>query len=139
MVFAQVTRSTFTIVGLFDHAVFKDTTPYAPLTSERERLWEIFEERTARGVPPGALFMFPPIANNGHSVWMRALAAKCARTVYAVDPKLDDQSYVKNLYEQVGGGSVPARPQLRWCMHYLDLGLIDKAGTGAFGLIKGPN
>jgi hypothetical protein len=55
MVFAQVTRDTFTVVGIFAHSVFEMTTPTTTMTAERERRREIFDKRMTRGVPPGAL------------------------------------------------------------------------------------
>lgn len=138
MVFAQVTRDTFTVVGIFDHSVFEATTPTAVMTAERERLWEIFDERTTRGVPPGAVVMTPPIATSGHPVQLVMMASDYARTIHAIDPKLNDRSYVQGLFEEAHA-PVPAKPELRWRMHFLDLCLVDKAETCAFVLRKGPN
>ena len=138
MVFAQVTRDTFTVVGIFDHSVFKKTEPTTAMTAERERLWEIFDERMTRGVPPGTVVAPPPIATSGHPVQLVMMAANYARTVNAIDPKLDDRSYVQGLYEQAHV-LLSARPELRWQMHYLDLCLVDHAETCVFVLRKGWN
>lgn len=138
MMFAQVTRDTFAIVGVFDHSVFEKTTPTTAMTVERERLWKIFDERMTRGVPPGTVVIPPPIATSGHPVRLVMMAANYVRTVHEIDPMLDDRSYVQGLYEQT---EVPmsTRPELRWQMRFLDLCLIDKAETCAFVLRKGPN
>jgi len=134
MVFAHVTRFAFTVVGIFDHSVFETSA----MTAESQRLWEIFNERTTRGAPPGALVFPPPIAGSGHPVQLRMIAASYARTVFAVDPKLDDKSYVNGLYAQAGV-PVSAQPQMRWRMHYMDLCLVDKSETCVFVLRAGPN
>lgn len=55
MMFAHVTRNTFTVVGIFNHSVFKKTLPNEPMTVERERLWQIADERMTRGHPLGTL------------------------------------------------------------------------------------
>ncbi len=112
MVFAQVTRDTFTVVGIFDHSVFEKTAPTMAMTAERERLWEIFDERMTR-VP---WTIPPPIATSGHPVQLVMMAANYARTVHAIDPKLDDRSYVQGLYEQAQV-PVSAPLELRWRMH----------------------
>lgn len=138
MVFAQVTRDIFTVVGIFDHSVFEKTAPITAMTAERERLWEIFDERTRRGVPVGTVVAPPPITTSGHPLQLVMTAVDYARTVHAIDPKLDDRSYVQGLYEQCHV-PVSTRPGLRWRMHYLDLCLVDDAETCTFVLRKGWN
>lgn len=132
VVFAQVTRTTFTVVGIFDYSVFKPT-----MTPERMRLWEIFDERMTRGLRPGTIVAPLPIANSGHRVQLRMMAANYARTVLAIDPILDDPSYVLGQYEKAGV-PVTARPKLRWQMHFLDLCLVDNA-ENTFVVSEGPN
>lgn len=138
MVFAHVTRDTFTVVGIFNHSVFEKATPNAVMTAERASLWEIFDERITRGLPPGAVVMPPPIATSGHPVQLVMMAAYYARTIYAIDPKLDDRSYIQAIWEKAQA-PVSAKPELRWRMHFLDLCLVDKAETCAFVVVEGPN
>lgn len=80
----------------------------------------------------------PPIATSGHPVQLVMLAANYARTVQFIDPQLDDQAYIQNLYDQAQL-PMPVRPDLKWGMHFLDLCLFDKAETCAFVLRKGWN
>lgn len=138
MVFGQVTRDAFTIVGVFNHSVFDSTAPTEAMTAERERIWEIFDERASRGVPSGTVIVPALIATSGHPLQLTMLASDYAQAVHAVDPQLDDRAYVRGLFEQA---KVPlsAKPNLEWRMHFLDLCLVDEAETCAFVLGKGPN
>jgi hypothetical protein len=47
VVFAHVTRDTFTVAGIFNHTVFEPTAPGQPMMAERNRLWKIFDERSS--------------------------------------------------------------------------------------------
>jgi hypothetical protein len=136
VLFAHVTRETFTVIGIFDHTVFEVPDPPGPMTADRSRLWESFVERATRDVPAGSPGVLSPITNSGHSIWIRQLASAYARKIAEVDPKLDNPSYIRDLYQQAGF-SVPAKPKLRWHMQVLDLGLLDKEDRGFGPLLKG--
>jgi hypothetical protein len=137
VLFAHVTRETFTVVGIFDHTVFKFSNPTKLMTDERNRLWHVFDERTKRGAPTGATVVAPLVTLSGHSIHFVNLSKNYARVIAHIDPKLDDSSYVLGLYQRAGL-SVPAKPKLSWHLNYLDLGLLDKE-TGVFFLLcKGP-
>jgi hypothetical protein len=137
VLFAHVTRVTFTVVGIFDHTVFKFSNRRKPMMAERNRLWQIFEERATRDAPTGATVVLSPIVLSGHSIYFVNLSSNYARVIAHIDPKLDDSSYVRGLYQQAGL-SVPANPKWSWHLNYLDLGLLDKE-TGVFFLLcKGP-
>ena len=82
--------------------------------------------------------MRPPIATSGHSVWFIRLASEYARVVARINPLLDDPSYIRGLYEETGV-PVPAKPKVKWHMHFLDLGLLDEKANLFFCLRKGPN
>jgi len=137
VVFAHVTRDTFTVVGIFNHTVFGPLDARKPMTAERNRLWQIFDHRTARAAPAGSTIVLSPIALSGHSIYFVNLAKNYARVINRVDPKLDDPNYVRNLYRQADL-PVPAKPKLRWHLHHLDLGLLDKENR-FFLLWPGPN
>jgi len=137
VLFAHVTRDTFTIVGIFNHTVFEPPDQTNSMTAERSRLWNIFEDRAARGAPAGSPIVQSLITLSGHSIYyVINLSKNYARVIKDIDPKLDDPNYVRGLYRQAGF-PVPKRPKLRWHLQFLDLGLLDKAGV-FFILCKGP-
>ncbi len=108
VLFAHVTRELFTVVAISDHTVFDTIKPNA--TAERERLWAIFDERSTRGIALGQIVRATPIALSGHALYFTQLAAKYARLVTALDPKLDELTFVRGFYE---GASVPVPRSLR--------------------------
>jgi hypothetical protein len=124
VLFAHVTRETFTVIGIFDHAVF-EVDPAKPMMAERNRLWEIFDERAARTALPGSVVVLSLIIASGHSIYLNNLSKNYARAIRETDPKLDDPRFVRCLYQQAGI-SVPAKPKLRWHLQYLDLGSSTK-------------
>jgi hypothetical protein len=137
VLFAHVTRDTFTAVGVFDHRVFEPPDPARPMTHERNRLWQVFEERTTRGAPAGTIVLQSMIARSGHPVHLVSAAAKYARKIANIDPQLGTRDYVQKLYHQAGIPA-PAKPRLRWHMNFLDLGLLEDETGKFFILIKGP-
>lgn len=138
VLFAHVTRNEFTVVGIFNHTVFKQTEPNANITAERDRLWEIFDERSSRGHTPGSVIVPTLITLSGHNLEFVRAATDYVRVVAEIDPHLDDPSYVCGLYEQAGV-PLPKRPKVEWYLHFLDLGLLDKNMGAFFCLRNGPN
>jgi hypothetical protein len=138
VLFAHVTRDTFTVSGIFDHTVFAKTPPDAPMTAERHRLWEIFDNHCARDVPPGSVMLQSIIATSGHALHTVYRAMNYARMVTSIDPRLDDPSYVAGLYEQAKL-SAPRKLRLKWHMYFLDIGLFDKEIGAFLSFQKGPN
>lgn len=138
LIFAHVTRDVFTVIGLFDHDVFKGASPSTALTAERERFWKIFDDRLTHGRPPGLVVIATPITTSGHSLGHTHLAMNYARVIKETDPKLDDPLYVQSLYKKTDL-PVPIKPKLEWRLQYLTLGLLDKNIGAFFVLCKGPN
>lgn len=139
VLFAAVNREHFDIVALFDHRVFDmDRSPTAAMNAERQRLWKIFDQRTMRGRPPGSVVIPAMITTSGHALHFVTMADYYADIVREIDPKLDDQDYVKGFYHE-SGRSVPAIPKLCWHLHYLDIGLLDEEAGVLFVLKYGPN
>lgn len=139
VLFAAVTREHFDVVALFDHSVFEvDHAPSAVMNSERQRLWKIFDQRTMRGVPPGSVVIPSMITTSGHALHFVTMADYYADIVREIDPKLDDKEYVAGFYRD-SGIQVPAKPKLRWHLHYLDIGLLDETAGVLFVLKYGPN
>ncbi|MCX7111752.1 MAG: hypothetical protein NTX45_16815 [Proteobacteria bacterium] len=135
LLFTKVSRDIFTVVAIFDHSVFeKPVSPTEAMSAERERLWNVFDEHSSRGVTPGTVYISSPITTSGHSSYLVHLAADYARVVREIDPKLDDILYVKELYKSAGV-SYYKTPKLKWHLNLLDLGLLDEK-SGAFFVFR---
>ena len=138
VLFAAVTRDEFAALAIFDHSAFERTdTITQTMTAERNRLWDIFTKRSSRGIPPGAVYVPAMITTSGHSYHHVRLADQYARIVRELDPKIDDPSFIKSLYEDAKI-TIPLRPKLKWNLHYLDLGLLDESQNIFFILHMGP-
>jgi hypothetical protein len=137
ILFAHVTREEFTVVGIFDHSVFKNE-PGQPLTPERERLLQIYDERLTRRVSPCSVVVASSIMQSGHSMHSVQLAMEYARLIADRDKRLEDPAYISSLTAGAAF-ALPPKPKWKWHLHYLDLGLIEK--TSRFFLLfrKGPN
>ncbi len=139
ILFARVHRDRFIALGLFDHSVFdQEHTPKDTMTKERERLWQLFNEYASRGLAPGSVYVLSPIMTSGHPLHLVRMADNYAYAIRKIDPKLDDLTWVRELYETAGLPR-PAKPKLKWCMNFLDLGLFDTDAGSFFILKKGPS
>jgi hypothetical protein len=65
-------------------------------------------------------------------------ANRCARTVFHIDPKLDDRSYVEDFYA-TSGRPVPGKPKLGWDFNHLDIGVVEMRSKVFFCLLQGWN
>ncbi len=137
IIFAFVTREEFTVSGIFDHSVFQNE-PGQPLNPECERLWQIFDERLTRDVPPGAVVAVPPIAESGHSMHLVYLAMGYARLIADIDQRIDDPAYISAMTTGTGF-TLPAKAKWGWYLYCLDLGLMEKESGAFFVFSKGPN
>lgn len=127
VVFAQVDRSTFRAIGIFDHTVFEDADPVSlEMTKERERLWKLFEQIVAKDAPPGSIYIPSMIMTSGHNVFVVRSAQEYARVIREIDPKLDDREFVNSLFKDTGI-EPPAKPKLDWHLRGADLGVFDRA------------
>ena len=139
LIFASVTRDTFEILGLFDHAAFEKE-DNDEMTSERERLWLTYIKRQEAGALPGQLmvggFGGMGITTAGTSAAGTIAAQSHVRIIREIEPKLHDPVFLETLYRQSG---VPKRPKVQWHYKHLNFGLLDES-AGFFGiLMKGPN
>lgn len=139
MLFAQITRTDCDVVALANHSVFEQNGASAGvMTPERKQLWDIFDERTKRGAPPGAVVIPTLIATSGHPYLIVRRAQEYAQLIELIDPNLDDREYVKSLYSQAGLPP-PSEIDFEWCLYFLDFGLLNKK-TKQFLLFRnGPN
>lgn len=139
VLFAAVTRDVFEVIAILDHSVFEmRDDPTAPISPERQRLLTIFEDRAMRHVPPGSVVISAMIATSGHSTSLVLKAQEYFKVLREIEPKLDDLSYVKDLYEKACL-PVPAKPKLRWHLQLLDLGVLDETSGAFFVFRRGPN
>lgn len=139
LLFARVSRDHFTVVAIFDHSVFEKTeSPTKAMTTERERLWAIFDEHSSRRITPGSVYIPSVITTSGHSLHAVRMADDYARVVREIDPKLDDINFVKGLYDPAGV-PCPKKSKLKWHLNYLDLGLLDTTSSAFFVFRYGPN
>lgn len=138
VLFAVVTRDKFRALAIFNHSVFdKTSTITSKMSEERERLWSIFDSESSPGIPPGAVYIPSIIMTSGHSYHHVQLADHYARLIREIDPKLDDQCFLRKIYTN-SGVVAPDRPKLKWSFDFLDLGLYDEAQKLFFVLHNGP-
>jgi hypothetical protein len=139
VLFAAVTKDTFTVLAILNHSVFESPEVHSePLKQDREYLWSIFDERSMRNALPGSIIMPSMIATSGHSVNTVMAAQEYSRVIREIDPKLDDWEFVQSLYD---GSGINAKntETLKWHFRDLDLGVLDEK-TGFFGVFRyGPN
>jgi hypothetical protein len=130
MLFAHVTRDRFTVLGLFDHEVFKLNSP------EHLRLCSISNAIRRRPVPPGSVVIGTMIANSGHDVRTIYYARHCIQQMRDIDPKMDDLVSIRHWFEKEGR-PVPMRPEFEWLFVHLDFGFQEKSSGVGFWVQKG--
>src|SRR5271157_3087154 len=108
------------------------------MTQERDRLWRLFNEHQARGIPPGSIYVPAMIMTSGHSFDLVRRSQDYSYVVKEVDPRLDDIEYVREMY-QSAGVTCPRKPKLSWNLSFLDLGVLDSSSNTFFVLRYGPN
>jgi hypothetical protein len=118
VLFAEVTRTTFTVTCILGHGVFTLNSP------EMIALHQIKDARRAGRHPPGTVVLDTVIATSGHQLHIVSYASHCLRILAEIDPKLDDRAFLKELYE--GVQRTPDRnPRLAWGFNGVDFGLFD--------------
>lgn len=138
LLFAEVTRDQFTVIAIFDHSVFEERDLGESLTAERERLWQVFDERAMRRAPPNSVSAHIPIATSGHSLHSIYLAKGYEQLVAQIDPKVDDPDYISSLVAGCGF-TLPLKQKWKWHFHYLDLCLHETTSASFAIFRKGPN
>jgi|ERR1700730_11639224 len=112
VLFADVTREEFTVVGIFDHSVFERDTP------ERRRLWELHDRISFRGHPPGAVLFNAAITTSGHTLHGVHYAQHCARKVQLYEPLLNGRDFVDSMFAQASG-KPPSGTNFAWGFNHL--------------------
>ena len=137
VMFASVTRNTFEILGLFNHEVFKWETD-DKMSSERERLWSIFNEYQVKNTLPGQLPIgsYGPLGNTlaGTPLIVTLKAIRQIEIVREIESNIDDLAFLRDRF----GEHLISR-NLKWHYKHLDFGLLDEPSSRFFVLMAGPN
>jgi hypothetical protein len=132
LVFAHVTRDQFNIIAIFNHDVFK------PSSTERDRLHHVHEGYAFRGLPPGSFVLRSAITTSGHTIQTVRYAQRCARIIFEMDPKFDDEKFIEEFFVKCGR-AVPTKVKCDWAFNHLDLGIREKTSKTFFTLLQGWN
>jgi len=125
VIFASVDRFTFRAIGIFDHPVFDDVDPLSKkMSAERTRLWQLFDNAIAKGVPPGNVVVPTIITTSGHTSYVVHMAGEYAKIIKEVDSKLDIKEFVHSLYKETGI-EPPRNPKFEWYLRGIDLEVFD--------------
>lgn len=136
LVFANVSRGTFTLMGIFDHSVFEFTDN--SMSDERKRLWAIFNSYITRGVPSGTPVFATQIATSGHPIHVIETAGQYSRIIYQIDSKLDNNEYLRDLYRS-NNLKTPKKLKFEWMLNFSDLLLLEKHNNHFFVMHRGFN
>ncbi len=137
LVFAEVTDDEFRVLAISDHSAF--TTGSA----EMQRLFGISRQYIQSQVPPGQGFMAYPTMSSGHPMELVLYADRCDEYMKAVEPKLDDSTFVDTLYagkDAATGLDIerPKRPNLKWHFEDRDFGLLERKNGVFFRVYSSP-
>lgn len=134
VLFAFVTRTTFDVLGIFDHSVFENRDS-AAMPAERARLWQLYDDLRAEQSPPGAYVVANMISLSGHQTGIVLLAQRYGRWIKELDPKLDDREFLAKTFYTDG---MPKKSKLEWAFQHLDLLLADEPNNAYFLVQRAP-
>jgi hypothetical protein len=130
LIFANVSDSEFNIFAVSDHDAFSTG------SSEWRRLFRVSNLYIQSQIPQGAFYMQNPVMSSGHRLVMVLFSNACEARMLQLDPKLDDPTFVDQLYNgqpiERDGKPVqrPKKPHFRWSFNDMDFGILDsKAGV----------
>jgi hypothetical protein len=132
VLFAKITRDSFVVVAILNHKTFEIPNSAAvPMSDDRKRLWDIFDEHSSRGAPPRSMYIPAIIALSGHPFHIVKMAQDYAFIVRTIDPKLEDQSYIKEMFDS-SSVQYPKSPKMKWQMNYMDIGVLETTSKNLF-------
>lgn len=135
VIFAKVDRFTFRAIGIFDHTVFENVDPISKeMTSERMRLWQLFDKTIAKEAAPGSVVIPSMITTSGHTLDISQRAQEYVSIIKYIDSKLDDREFVNSLYEDTDI-EPPKNPKIEWYLRGTDLGIFDRS-TNLFSVFR---
>lgn len=125
LIFAKVDKSTFEIIGVFDHRVFENSNDKS-LNEERERLYKAWDSILTKNMPDGSVYIPIHITTSGHNDQVVSYAMECVRIINELEPKIESLEFLQKLYEDK---DIPNNPKLRWYFHGTDFGPLDRDNT----------
>jgi hypothetical protein len=132
LIFADVSKDTFTIVAIAPHRVFDNS------SEDAHRFFDIRRKYFERDIPAGQPYMLNPVMTSGHTLEIFSYAIHCEDTIHSLDPKLNDGDFISQLYTdgklQFPSLEQPKKTDLRWYFYDLNLGILEKNKGHFFGL-----
>lgn len=132
LIFADVSKDTFTIVAIAPHRVFDHG------SKDAHRFFEIRRKYLERDIPAGQAYMLNPVMASGHTLEIFTYAIHCEDTIHSMDSKLNDSNFISQLYVdgklQCPSLERPKKTNLIWFFYDLNLGLLEKNNGHFFGL-----
>lgn len=123
LIFAKVDKTTFEIIGIFDHSVFESDKNSVELNGERKRLWKTWDKIIMKNVPEGSIVIPTTLTLSGHTQAAVSVAMEYAKIIREYDKKVEEKEFLDSLY---ANGEMPNNPKLKWYFNGTDLGLLDK-------------
>jgi hypothetical protein len=132
LIFADVSKDTFTIVAIAPHSVFTHG------SEDALRFFHICNTYNERNIPPGQAYMLNPVTCSGHTLEIILYAIHCEDTINNLDSKINEVEFIKKLYEEgkktIPSLAKPLKPKLIWHFHDLNLGILEKNKGHFFGV-----
>ncbi|WP_320709346.1 hypothetical protein [Enterobacter sp. 302C9] len=132
LIFADVSKDTFTIVAIAPHSVFDHN------SEDAQRFFDIRRRYLERDIPNDQPYMLNPVMTTGHTLEIFSYAIHCENTINALDPKLNEPDFISQLYAdgvlQYPSLEQPKKPDLIWFFYDLNLGILEKKKGHFFGL-----
>ncbi|MEH4661147.1 hypothetical protein [Phytobacter diazotrophicus] len=132
LIFADVSKDTFTIVTIAPHRVFDHN------SEDAHRFFEIRRRYLEKDIPAGQSYMLNPTMTSSHTLEIFSYALHCENTIHCLDPKLNDDEYISQLYVdgklQNPSLEQPRKTDLIWYFHDLNLGILERNKGHFFGL-----
>jgi hypothetical protein len=124
LIFADVSKDTFTIVAIVPHSVFDHN------SEDAQRFFDIRRRYLERDIPNGQTYMLNPVMTTGHTLEIFAYAIHCENTINVLDPKLNESDFISQLYAdgvlQYPSLEQPKKSDLIWFFYDLKLGILEK-------------
>lgn len=123
LIFAKVDKTTFEIIGVFDHSVFEKSEATNELSIERKRLYATWDNIIKKSLPSGSVYIPTSLTMSGHTLEVVQASQRYSQIIQDYDPKLGDLDFLKQIYTE---SEIPTNPNLQWYINGTDLGLTDK-------------
>lgn len=133
---AYVYRNDFHAIGIFDHSIFEPASADKGMSTESERMWKLHDKHTSMGMEPDTVYVDHPITSSGHPLHIMETGSYYARIIHNIDERLDDRSYVNQLYA-LTSFDPPEKFSFEWAIEAHDLCIIDKKTQAKFILHSG--